>query len=254
MILVSSNHVTVQRDGDLALVVLDRGKVNAIDERVVEQLDGALSVVENAESVRAVVLIGSGKFFSFGFDIPAFMDHSPEAFTHFLETFTALYTRLYMFPRPVVAALNGHAIAGGCMLALACDRRIMAAGRGKISLNEITFGSSVFAGCVEMLRKIVGQQNAERVLATGGLWLPEQALELGLVDEVVPPSRLRETAVGAARGIAGDAVVFRSMRKMLRGPIAETMRRREAASIREFVEIWYSEATRERLRKIEIRH
>ena len=253
MTLVSSSHVTIQRDDELMFVVLDRGKVNAIDERVVQQLDDALSVVENAEGVRAVVLIGSGKFFSFGFDIPAFMDHSQEAFTRFLETFTTLYTRLYMFPRPVVGALNGHAIAGGCMLALACDRRIMAAGRGKISLNEITFGSSVFAGCVEMLRVIVGQQNAERVLATGALWSPERALELGLVDEVVPPERLREAAAESAREIAGDAVVFQSMREMLRGPIAEKMRSGEAASIREFVEIWYSEATRERLRKIKIR-
>ena len=245
--------MTIQRDDELAFVVLDRGKVNAIDEQVVRQLDDALSAVENAEDVRAVVLTGSGKFFSFGFDIPAFMDHSRQAFTRFLETFTALYTRLYTFPRPVVAALNGHAVAGGCMLALACDRRIMSAGPGKISLNEITFGSSVFAGCVAMLRAIVGQQNAERVLATGALWLPEQALELGLVDAVVPPARLREAAIESAREIAGDAVAFQSMRKLLRGQIAETMRRHESASIREFVEIWYSDATRERLSKIEIR-
>jgi len=247
------SYVTVQRDDDLAMVVLDRGKVNAIDEQVVEELDDALDGVEKAEGVRSVVLTASGKFFSFGFDIPAFMDHTPESFTRFLESFTELYTRVYMFPRPVVAALNGHAIAGGCMLALGCDRRIMAEGRGKISLNEITFGSSVFAGSVEMLRMAVGQRNAERILGTGALWLPEQALELGLVDQVVAPEKLRQAAVASAREIAGDTVVFQSMRELLRGPIVEMMRRREAASIREFVEIWYSAATRERLRQIRIR-
>ena len=139
------------------------------------------------------------------------------------------------------------------MLALGCDRRIMAEGRGKISLNEITFGSSVFAGSVEMLRMAVGQRNAERILGTGALWLPEQALELGLVDQVVAPEKLRQAAVASAREIAGDTVVFQSMRELLRGPIVEMMRRREAASIREFVEIWYSAATRERLRQIRIR-
>jgi enoyl-CoA hydratase len=85
--------------------------------------------------LRALVLTGRGKFFSFGFDIPEFLPFTKEQFTNYLINFSDFYTYLFLYPKPIVAALNGHAIAGGCMLALACDHRVMTAGKGKISLN-----------------------------------------------------------------------------------------------------------------------
>jgi enoyl-CoA hydratase len=154
----------------------------------------------------------------------------------------------------VVAALNGHTIAGGCMIALACDRRLMAEGKGKISLNEVSFGASVFAGCVEMLRNITGNRTAEKILLSGDMYSPEQALRLGLVDRVCPPGELREAAVQEARDMAArDGTAFESIKKLIREPVAGRMRSGEEASIREFADIWYSEATWKRLEKIEIR-
>ena len=112
------------------------------------------------------------------------MGHSKEDFTRYLTKFTDFYTDLFVFPKPVIAALNGHTIAGGCMIATACDYRIMVTGKPRISLNEITFGSSVFAGSVDMLKACVGPQNAESILYSGGMYSAEQALDLGLVHQI----------------------------------------------------------------------
>jgi len=247
-------NVQVSIEKQIAEVRLERGKVNALDEEMVDELAACFRRLAGDAEVRSIVLTGTGKFFSFGFDIPRFLGHSREAFLAYLRRFAALYRDLFSHPKPVVAALNGHAVAGGCMLALACDARILAAGKAKVGLNEIGFGSSLFAGSVEMLRYLVGERNAERVALSGDLYGPEESLALGLVDRVVPETDLLAAAreLAHARG-AKDPAAFRSVKALLRGPVLEEMARREEASLREFVEIWYSERTWQRLQKIEIR-
>lgn len=246
-------HVNVRVEGGVAAVFLCRGKVNALDEPTIDELKDRFRELEADEAVRAAVFSAEGKFFSFGFDIPGFLGHSKPEFSRFLTKFTDLYTYLFTFPKPVVAALNGHTVAGGLMLALACDRRFMTAGKGKVALNELAFGSSVFAGSVEMLRFAVGNRNAEEILYTGAMYLPEEALRLGLVDEVCSGEELLGKAMAAARELGGKSQpAFQSMKRLLRGPVAEEMRRRESASITEFVDIWYSEATWRNLQEIRI--
>jgi Delta3-Delta2-enoyl-CoA isomerase len=245
--------VSVSVDGDIATVVLSRGKVNALMQAVIDELGDCFHELSLDERVKAVILTGTGKFFSFGFDIPHFMDHSKEEFTRYLTKFTEFYTELFLFPKPVVAALNGHTIAGGCMIATACDYRIMVTGKAKISLNEITFGSSVFAGSVEMLKKCAGPRNAEAVLLSGGMYSAEQALNLGLIDYVSSEQNLLEDA----KRIAEDSATFigrayQSIKLLLRGPIAEEMKKREKQSIVEFVDIWYSPETRKQIEGIKI--
>src|SRR5262245_46619333 len=146
-----------ERDG-IATLTLGRDKVNAVNGRVVDELRAQLESAERDAGVRAVVLTGQGKFFSFGFDVPEFLPVSKDDFGQFVKGFTDLYTDMFVYPKPLVAAVNGHAIAGGCMLTLPCDHRVMVAGSAKIGLNEIAFGSSLFAGATEMLRVPGGQR------------------------------------------------------------------------------------------------
>ena len=247
-------HVEVKRADKSAVLTLHRGKVNALNGAVVAEFQGRLEELAADDSVGAVVLTGRGKFFSFGLDVPELYSMSKQDFAGFLRAFTHLYTTLFVYPKPVIAALNGHAIAGGCMMAIACDRRLMAEGRAKMALNEITFGSTVFAGSVEMLRASVGQRNAEEVLLSGAMFDPHRALAIGLLDAVVPAGDLMDLALEEARVMADrSGPAFMNMRKLLRGHIAEIMRDREGESIAEFVDIWYSDATREQLRQIGIR-
>lgn len=247
-------HLDLDRSGRIATVTLNRGKVNALNHDLILELHRSFEELERDDSVGAVVLTGSGSFFTFGFDIPEFMSWSKDDFIGYLTDFTGFYARCYLFPKPVVAALNGHTIAGGCMIALACDRRIMAEGKGRISLNEIAFGASVFAGCVEMLRGVTGNRIAETILLGGEMYLPEEAFRLGLVDRTCPLDELQDAARGEAAGMAGrDAAAFTSIKKLIRAPVAARMQAAEADSIREFADIWYSEPMRKRLKKIEIR-
>jgi enoyl-CoA hydratase/carnithine racemase len=248
------NAVQRTRDGELAVVTLARGKVNALNHAVVRELTDMFAALESDPSVRGIVLTGSGKFFTFGFDIPEFLGVKKKDFIAFLTDFTALYQRIFMLPKPVVAGLNGHTVAGGCMLATACDRRVMARGRAKISLNEITFGASVFAGCVATLRACVGNRRAEEILFSGRMFTADEAQRLGLVDRVEEPEQVAGAALEEARQLARqDPVAFRSIKNLLRRPLAEEMQRREPASVQEFADIWYSPATWESLEKIEIR-
>lgn len=248
------NFVHVTNDEGVAIVVLDRGKVNAINGAIVKEIASCLDSLENDETTRAIILTGRGKFFSFGFDIPEFLSYSRDSFAGFLSSFTNLYTKMFIYPKPIVVALNGHTIAGGCMLATACDYRIMVAEKAKISLNEITFGASVFAGSVEMLKFIVGSRNAESILFSGAMYSAQEAKSLGLIDEISSEQDLTDKALHRARDYSQKSTqAFRSLKNLLRQPVAREMIRQEQDSIRKFVDIWYSEKTWSNLKQIKIR-
>lgn len=241
------------RDG-LATVRLERGKVNALNEQVVDELSRCFRDLETDPAVRGILLTGTGKFFSFGFDIPEFLGASKEEFARYLRKFTTLYRELFLHPRPVIAALNGHAVAGGCMLATACDARVMAKESAKIGLNEIGFGSSLFAGSLAVLRFCIGERRAQEVVYGGALYGAEQALSLGLIDAAVDGASLSGEARARLDALmAKSPRAFRSIKRLLRQPVVEEMQRREEASIREFVDVWYSDETRAELAKIQIR-
>jgi Delta3-Delta2-enoyl-CoA isomerase len=245
--------VVLSTQDGIAEARLKRGKVNALNEQIVEEIRACFERMAGDPHIRAVILTGDGPFFSFGFDIPEFLSYSKESFANFVTQFTGLYTYLFTYPKPLVAALNGHAIAGGCMLALTCDYRIMVSTKAKIGLNEIAFGSSVFAGSVEMLKFLVGARNAHTVLYEGAMYLANAALEVGIIDQVSSDENLMVDARAVAQRLAAkDATAFRSLKGLLRCSVAEDMARKEEPSVREFVDIWYSEGTWKNLQAIKI--
>ncbi len=245
--------VSISKDDSFAIVTLNRGKVNALNEPLIEEINRYFVDLENDRTVKAVIFTGQRKFFSFGFDIPEFLSYSKDAFIRYLTKFTNLYTFMFLYAKPIIAALNGHTIAGGCMLALACDYRIMVSEKAKISLNEISFGSSVFAGVVEMLKFWVGQKNAESILYSGAMYSAEEAIQLGLVDQISSYENLMNDARKVAQDFANkDMAAFRSIKGLLRKPVAEEMAKREEDSIREFVDIWYSKETWKKIKEIKI--
>lgn len=248
------NSLEIRHSDGIATVRMSRGKVNALDGEMVTELRSAFRELARRDDVAGAVLTGTGAFFSFGLDVPSLYDLPPEEFAAFLRDFTALYTEMFGFPKPLVAAVNGHAAAGGCMLALAGDVRLMADGPGRIGLNEASFGSSLFAGSVEMLRFVVGDPAAVRVAHSGALFDVHAAAGIGLIDDVVPVEQLLDQARSRASTLGhGHAAAFRSIKSLLRHRVIATMRATEAASIDEFVQIWYSESTRKELQRIQIR-
>lgn len=245
--------VHVQKRDGITTLILERGKVNALNGTVVDQVREMLKSFEQDPEVKSIILTGAGKFFSFGFDIPEFLSYTKAQFTQYLTNFTDLCRYIFLYPKPVVAALNGHTIAGGCMLALACDSRVMATGKAKIALNEIGFGSSVPAGGTEMLRFLVGSANATKILYSGSMYSAEEAKSIGLVDELATEHDLIDVALNTASGLASKyPPAFASVKSLLRKSIAEEIIRRESESITELVDIWYSEHTWANLQNIKI--
>lgn len=241
-------------DEGLATVTLDRPKVNAINEQMVSELRVVFRELAMKPEVKAVVLTGRGSFFSFGFDIPAFMDYPKDSFHMFVTGFSELVRYIFSYPKPVVAALNGHTVAGGCILAIACDRRVMASGKAKIALNELTIGAGVFTSIAEILKFTTGARNAQHLLYSGKMSTAEEAFELGLVDEVCPAEGLNDAAIRSARELAGrEGEAFRSIKTLLRKDVLDMIEKYEPGSVSDFVDIWYSEGTRKMLGKVEIR-
>ena len=245
--------INKQISDNIATLILSRVKVNALNESVVEELNSVLKSFENDPDIVGIIITAEGNFFSFGFDIPEFLSHSKQKFSDYLSKFTDLYTYVFSYPKPIVIALNGHTIAGGCMLALACDYRVMVTGKAKISLNEINFGSTVFAGCTEMLRFWVGNKNATNVLYSGKMFSAEEAQLLGFVDEVTSENDLIERATEKVLELGKNHLpAFTSIKLLLRKPIIDKMRSKEKESIKEFADIWYSDKTWENLNNIKI--
>jgi 3,2-trans-enoyl-CoA isomerase len=247
------NFIKVSKESGITTVTMSRGKVNAMNEAFVDELGIVFRELAADEDTKAVILTGDGKFYSFGFDIPEFMEYSKHDFARYLKKFCAMYAQMFLFPKPVIGAINGHATAGGCILALTCDFRMMVTGKAKIALNELNIGAAIFAGCVGMLKYAVGERNAEKILLTGTLYKAEEALRIGLVDSVTSEETLMAGAKEIAEGFSQkNSDAFRAMKNLLRRPTADCFAGSEEDSILDFIEIWYSEPTRKVLKGVVI--
>lgn len=247
-------YLDVSLEDDIVTVTIIRAKVNALNEELVDELYECFGKLAKDKGVIAVILRGQGSFFSFGFDVPGFMDYKKKAFERYVRKFSKLTQSIFMYPKPVIAGLNGHTIAGGAILALSCDYRVMVKGKPKISLNELTFGSTVFSSVTEYLRFAVGSGSAQKVLYSGKMYSAEEALPVGLIDEAVTQRSFPNALLRVAREYgARDRKVYMSVKKLLRSEVNKKIEKNEKKSISEFVDIWYSKSTRKNLAKIEIR-
>jgi len=238
----------------VAVLTLARDKVNAINETLIDDINAELDKLESDLDVVAVVLTGRDKFFSFGFDVPELLTLSQKGLRRFLSKHTALLLRLFTFGKPVIAAVNGHATAGGCMLIMACDYRVAAEGRARIGLNEINLGVSVFGGSAEMLRYWVGNRKAELILTDGTFYTVEQAKELGMIDQIVPYDDVMPTAMQKARDWGGKpGPAYRTIKRLMRGAVAERITLGEQAALNAFIETWYSPDAQRILPTLQIR-
>lgn len=179
-----SSLVETQDHGCVRELRMARPPVNALDPDLCTALTGALQAAA-ADGVAGVVLAGGPKVFSAGLDVPYLLTLGREdlyaAWAAFFETARTLAAA----PMPVVAAIGGHAPAGGCVLALCCDYRVMALGSSRIGLNETQVGLVAPEGIQRVLARVVGAHRAERLLVAGDLVESERALAIGLVDELV---------------------------------------------------------------------
>ncbi len=232
---------------EVAILTLDRPKANAFSPELVADLSTALA--EHAKA-RAVVLASAlPGMFSAGWDLPLLVDWDRAAMQKFIGAFSDLVRQIFVFGPPVVAALPGHAIAGGLIAAMAADERIAAEGKGKFGLSEVILGVSVPACLMEPFRHVVGARHMERLAATGENLGVEKALAIGLLDRVVPAGELLDRAVERARFLAGlSGAAYAAIK--LRSRAAAIARFDQARDHDPFLDFWFSEDARFRLKEM----
>ena len=179
-------------DGGVRLLTLDRPPANAEDETLLADLGAALADADAEPRVRAVVLTGAGKFFSGGFDLVA-PRRDDAAAGRLRALFRDTHLRLLALPKPTIAMVRGHAIAGGLVLALACDYRLGLDGDYRIGLNEVAIGSSYPRIAFEIVRLRLTHARASELLLGAALYPAAQAIRLGIVDELLPAETLETT-------------------------------------------------------------
>lgn len=229
---------------------LARPPANALDPELVAALAAAVAGAP-AAGVRALVLSGRPGMYSAGLDVPALLALERPAMESFLGDFLALLRGLALSEIPVIAAITGHAPAGGTVLAIQCDYRVMADGGFKIGLNEVQVGLPLPRVIHTALARLVGAHQAER-LGVGGLLIGAgEAREIGLVDELVAPEMVVERALGQARDyVALPRRAMLATRALARRDLAEAFAREERATWESFVADWYSEETQGALRAL----
>jgi enoyl-CoA hydratase/carnithine racemase len=190
----------------------------------------------------AVVLTGTGTVFSAGVDLRRIVEGGPEYVARFLPALTDALLAVFDHPRPVVAAVNGHAIAGGCVLAAACDVRLMSG--GTIGLTELSVGVPFPLAVLEIVRTVVGPA-AARLALTAETLTPEEAYRIGLVDAVVPAPDLLDEAVRRAGALAAfPADAYALTKRQLHRPARQAIDRWRAVDEPRVTEVWQSPQTR----------
>jgi len=184
-------------DGGVRVLALDRPPANAIDESLLGDLGAALAAARADDSVRALVLTGAGKFMSGGFDLAA-PRRDGAAARRIQELYRDTHVDLLSFPKPTVAMMQGHAVAGGLVLVLACDYRLGCEGDYRIGLNELAIGAAYPRVALEIVRLRLTHARASELLLGAALYPASQALRLGVVDELLPPDTLVATALRRA--------------------------------------------------------
>jgi enoyl-CoA hydratase/carnithine racemase len=247
---MDSKLVSLEKNKNIAVIQLSHKTTNAISQELVEELAEVVGSVKADDSLRALVLTSANdKFFSIGFDIPSLLPLEQEQFSAFYRSFNQLCLDLYTFPKPTVAAIKGHAIAGGCVLALCCDVRVIADDRKLIGLNEVKLGVPVPYVADRILHVLIGARNAREVMELGEFYPPEDALRIGLVDFVQPQDQVLSKSLEQARLLSaapGEAFALVKANRV-ESVMVEILGRLAVKQLR-FVECWYTDAARQPLK------
>jgi enoyl-CoA hydratase len=234
--------------GDITVLRMEHGKVNAMDIELCEAFSSELDELLK-RNVRSVVLTSKGSTFSAGVDLLRLINGGPEYIERFMPALTDALLKLFEFPRPVIAAMNGHAVAGGFILACACDVRIMVDGNGRLGMPELLVGVPLPAIALEVLRFAVPAPYLAQLAYCGRTVTPTEALRIGMVEELVPENQLLGHAFRTANQMAAiPEKPFEMTKRELRAPFIERFKTERSKIDAEVLATWCSPETIDRIK------
>ena len=247
---MSLKQLDITLDSGVAVVKFSREIINALDLELVRELSQYLNGAKGDERTSGLVLTSANeKFFSIGFDIPDLIGLERDDFMEFYRAFNRLCIDLYTFPKPTVAAITGHAVAGGCIIAICCDYRIIAEGKKLMGLNEIKLGVPLPYPADCILRQITDDRSVRRLVDTGDFFPPEETLRMGLVDEVMPVGDVLPASVEKVKAIASSSLrAYEVIKRYRTEKVVQQIHKGLVESEVEFVEMWYSDEVRHALK------
>ena len=235
--------IEIKSDAGIAVMTLTHGKANALDIEFCEALAARFMELRKSDAT-AVVVTGQGKIFSAGVDLKRLSEGGADYVRKFLPTLHKLYHTVFNHPKPVVAAINGHAIAGGCVLACCADRRIMARESGRIGVTELLVGVPFPALAFEIVRFAVPPRHLPEFTLSGATYATDVALQRGWIDEIAEPGDLIEDAVAVAQELALlSPAAFAQTKAQFRQPVAERLKQSGEATDKKVTAIWTAPAT-----------
>jgi enoyl-CoA hydratase len=240
--------IVTKSHAGIAVLTLAHGKANALDIEFCETLTARFVELRGSDA-KAVVLTGQGKIFSAGVDLIRLSEGGAGYIRKFLPALHKLYDAVFYHPKPVVAAINGHAIAGGCVLAACADRRIMANDGGRIGVTEMLVGVPFPALAFEILRFAVPPRHLPEFTLSGATYATDAALQRGWIDEIAEPGDLMEDAMAVAQELALlSPAAFAQTKMQIRQAVTERMVQSGTATDKAVTEIWIAPETLSRIR------
>lgn len=245
------NTINVTIKDRLAIITLNRNKSNALNREMITELNDMLHNIANDANIGGVMITGRESFFSAGLDLIELYSYNEEEIKSFWLLFLEFSANIVAFKKPMVAAINGHAPAGGCVIALACDGRVMAEGKFIIGLNEVPVGIIVPDSIFKLYAFWLGEANAGRSLLEGKLFSPEEALAIGLVDELVNPNSIMTAAERRIRKyMAFEPNTWQQTKLNIRKELIAVTAADQSATLEIMLKQWWSPATRGLLKMI----
>jgi enoyl-CoA hydratase len=244
--------IAIERKGALAVARFDKPRGNAIDEPFVEELARAAADLGADGSVRGVLLASAHpKLFSPGLDLVTLLEYDRPAMERFMRLFAEAVWALYRLRKPVVAAVGGHAVAGGCILALTADFRVLKRGGVQIGLNEVKVGVPLPWSVAVLLRASVPPPALSQVALLGRNFADDEALAVGLAHQLADADGFEDFCLARLEEFAEkDLAAVVATKAYLRQAALSEMRAREHEELGLWLDRWFAEATRERIRAI----
>jgi enoyl-CoA hydratase len=235
--------IDIEIEDGIAVVTLKHGKANALDIELCEALAARFMELRKSNA-KAVVITGQGKIFSAGVNLIKLSEGGADYIRKFLPALHGLYDAVFYQPKPVVAAINGHAIAGGCVLACCADRRVMANDGGRIGVTELLVGVPFPALAFEIMRHATPPYFFTETMLGGATFPAGVAAHRGLVNEAVEPAALLARAMAAAQELAAlSPPAFAQTKMQIRAPVTERVAQSGKATDEAVTEVWAAPKT-----------
>ncbi len=242
--------INIEIKHNYAIVQLNRGKVNAINHQMTKEIRAAFADLESDDVIKGVIITGIPHFFSAGLDVIELFGFNESQIREFFNDFGGMYIQLAKFSKPLIVAVTGHSPAGGCVIAITGDYRIMAEGeKYTIGLNEVAVNIQISSNLIRGYAFWLGEGLASQYLLDGKLLNNNEAVTSGLVNEICPLDEVLPKAEAKMKHyLRADEEIFKNTKYKVRKPWLEGLEVDPKVDLKQAIELWWKPEIRAKMK------